>query len=158
MKPGEAAASRGEGEVTVMTSYEARAVGGDCVYVLETSYTACQQVTGVIESSLILTVGNVQDRQLDTDLLKLSLFSKFGEGGTFGTECLHQMARKCNVWPQSALRNCTQRLFRPNFLLLDYPNYGGNAATSVIQLCAEINYERARTLARIRNNTSSGRD
>ena len=56
MKPGEAAASRGEGEVTVMTSYEARAVGGDCVYVLETSYTACQQVTSVIESSLILTL------------------------------------------------------------------------------------------------------
>ena len=56
MKPGDAAASRGEGEVTVMTSYEARAVGGDCVYVLETSYTACQQVTGVIESSLILTL------------------------------------------------------------------------------------------------------
>ena len=49
MKPGDAAASRGEGEVTVMTSYEARAVGGDCVYVLETSYTACQQVTHVIE-------------------------------------------------------------------------------------------------------------
>ena len=56
MKPGEAAASRGEGEVTVMTSYEARAVGGDCVYVLETSYNACQQVTGVIGSSLILTL------------------------------------------------------------------------------------------------------
>ena len=110
----------------------------------------------VNEFSIIF--GDVQDRQLDTDLLKLSLFSKFGEGGTFGTECLHQMARKCNVWPQSALGNCTQRLFRPNFLLLDYPNYGGNAATSVIQLCAEINYERARTLARIRNNTSSGRD
>ena len=48
MKPGDAATSRGEGEVTVMTSYEARAVGGDCVYVLETSYTACQQVTSVI--------------------------------------------------------------------------------------------------------------
>ena len=53
MKPGEAAASRGEGEVTVMTSYEARAVGGDCVYVLETSYTACQQVTHVIEFPII---------------------------------------------------------------------------------------------------------
>ena len=49
VKPGDAAASRGEGEVTVMTSYEARSVGGDCVYVLETSYTACQQVTYVIE-------------------------------------------------------------------------------------------------------------
>ena len=53
MKPGDAAASRGEGEVTVMTSYEARAVGGDCVYVLETSYTACQQVNHVIEFPII---------------------------------------------------------------------------------------------------------
>ena len=55
VKPGDAAASRGEGEVTVMTSYEARAVGGDCVYVLETSYTACQQVNHVIE--LVLQTG-----------------------------------------------------------------------------------------------------
>ena len=43
-------------------------------------------------------------------------------------------------------RNCTARPYRPNFILLDYPNYQSNAKTSIIQLCYDINQERVKTL------------
>ena len=118
--------TKGAGEVTILSSYDARDVGGDCIYLLETSAFACEK-----------------DAEWGTDLLKLSFFSKFGEGGTFGTECIHKMARKCNVWPLSATENCTLREFRPNFILLDYPNYQSNARMTVVQLCQEINTARA---------------
>ena len=60
-----------------------------------------------------------------------------------GTECLHKMAKKCNVWPLEVVRKCTVRRFRPNFILLDYPNYQGNAKINIVQLCNEVNLERA---------------
>ena len=60
------------------------------------------------------------------------------------------MARKCNVWPISAVENCTVREFRPNFILLDYPNYQGNAKITVVELCQQINIERA---SKIRSKT-----
>ena len=56
---------------------------------------------------------------------------------------IHKMARKCNVWPISAVENCTVREFRPNFILLDYPNYQSNAKITAVQLCQDINIARA---------------
>ena len=123
----------GPGEVSVLTSYLARDVDGDCVYLLESNAFACDK-----------------DAEWGTDFLKLSFFSKFGKGGTFGTECIHKMARKCNVWPISAVENCTVREFRPNFILLDYPNYQSNAKITAVQLCQEINIARA---SKIRSKT-----
>ena len=116
----------GPGEVTMMSSYQARNVEGDCAYLLDSNAFACDK-----------------DAEWGTDFLKLSFFSKFGKGGTFGTECIHKMARKCNVWPTSAVENCIVREFRPNFILLDYPNYQSNVKITTIELCKEINIARA---------------
>ena len=121
----------GEGEVTIMTSYHAEDVEGDCAYILDSNERAC-----------------IMDNVAATDFLKLSFFSKFGVSGTFGTECLHQMARKCNVWPPEVVRKCTARRFRPNFILLDYPNYQGNAKINIVQLCDQVNLERAKQIHR----------
>ena len=67
----------GPGEVTVMSSYLAKDVEGDCIYLLESNAFACEK-----------------DAEWGTDFLKLSFFSKFGKGESFGTECIHKMARK----------------------------------------------------------------
>jgi len=121
--------TKSKGEVKILTSYKAEDAEGDCMYVLDTNKLACNK-----------------DAELKTDFLKLSFFSAFGESGTFGTECVHKTARKCNVWPEAVVRNCTARPYRPNFILLDYPNYQSNAKTSIIQLCYDINQERVKTL------------
>ena len=122
--------SAGPGEVTIMTSYKAEDVEGDCAYIVDTNDEAC-----ILDS-----------RAPTIDFLKLSFFSKFSESGTFGTECLWESARKCNVWPQVVLRKCTGRRFRPNFIILDYPNYQGNAKINIVQLCNEVNLERSKQI------------
>ena len=122
--------SVGPGEVTIMSSYKAEDVEGDCAYIVESNDQAC------ILDSAATTI----------DFLKLSFFSKFSESGTFGTECLWESARKCNVWPQVVVRNCTRRRFRPNFILVDYPNYQGNAKINIVQLCNEVNLERSQQI------------
>ena len=122
--------SKGPGEVTIFTSYRADDVEGDCAYIVDSNDEAC---------SLDSTATTI-------DFLKLSFFSKFSESGTFGTECLWESARKCNVWPQVVVRKCTRRRFRPNFILLDYPNYQGNAKINIVQLCNEVNLERSKQI------------
>ena len=124
--------SVGQGEVTIMTSYKAEDVEGDCAYIVGANEKAC----------------NLDSRTPSIDFLKLSFFSKFSESGTFGTECLWESARKCNVWPQVVVRKCTGRRFRPNFIILDYPNYQGNAKINIVQLCNEVNLERSRQIQR----------
>ena len=124
--------SKNRSDATVMSSYEAKSVGDDCSYLMDTNELAC-----------------LRDKQLHPDFLKLSFFSAFGKGGTFRTECIHKMARKCNVWPASAVRECANvgLQFRPNFILLDYPNYQSEAELTIIQLCNEINLERAQMVS-----------
>ena len=122
--------SAGPGEVAILTSYKAEDVEGDCAYIVDTNDEAC-----LLDSSAA-----------SIDFLKLSFFSKFSESGTFGTECLWESARKCNVWPQVVVRKCTGRRFRPNFIILDYPNYQGNAKINIVQLCNEVNLERSKQI------------
>ena len=74
----------------MMSSYEARSVGSDCSFLVDTNELAC-----------------LRDKQLQPDFLKLSFFSSFGKGGSFRTECIHKMARKCNVWPESVVSQCS---------------------------------------------------
>ena len=112
-------------EVFITTSYKAEQVGRDCSYVLQTSVTACKS-----------------DQERNTDFLKLSLFSRFGKGGTIGTDCIHKMAKKCNQWITQAILNCNFRYFRPNFLLVDYPNYQGLAEMSLVKAAEEVNIAR----------------
>ena len=116
------------------SSYKVDNVGDDCFYILQTSSTAC-----------------MSDMWRQTDFLKLSIFSRFGKGGTIGTECIHEMAKKCNQWISKAVSNCNFRVFRPNFLLVDYPNYQGLADKNVVQLAFEVNTERANMLYQQRN-------
>ena len=111
----------------ITTSYKAGSVGSDCNYILQTSITAC-----------------MSDQWRKTDFLKLSIFSRFGKGGTIGTECIHEMAKKCNQWISQAILSCNFRPFRPNFLLVDYPNYTGLADKTIVQLVDEVNTARAR--------------
>ena len=122
--------SAGPGEVAILTSYKAEDVEGDCAYIVDTNDEAC-----LLDSSAA-----------SIDFLKLSFFSKFSESGTFGTECLWESARKCNVWPQVVVRKCTGRRFRPNFIILDYPNYQGNAKINIVQLCNQVNLERSKQI------------
>lgn len=126
---------KGPGEVIIMSSFLAEDVEGDCMYVLESNDLACQK-----------------DAELNPDFLKLSFFSTFGKSGTLGTECIHKMARKCNVWPQTVVEKCIHRAFRPNFILLDYPNYQSNSKITIVELCNEINYSRVKTLEEINRN------
>ena len=113
-------------EIFMTSSYKAERVGDDCRYILETSNTAC-----------------MSDMYRQTDFLKLSLFSRFGKGGTIGTECIHEMAKKCNYWISEAIENCNFQRFRPNFVVVDYPNYQGLADKNVVQIAFEVNMERA---------------
>jgi len=113
-------------EVFMTTSYKAGSVGDDCRYILETSNTAC-----------------ISDMWRNTDFLKLSIFSRFGKGGRIGTECLYTMAKKCNYWVSQAISNCNFRPFRPNFLLVDFPNYQGISQRNVVEVAFDVNRERA---------------
>ena len=113
-------------DASITTSYKARSVGSDCKYVLESNSAACKS-----------------DNQTETDFLKLSFFSKFGKGGVIGTECVHKMARKCNQWVKQAVDSCNYRNFKPNFVLVDYPNYQGQAENNIVELCNTVNMERA---------------
>ena len=89
---------------------------------------------------------------METDrLLQAFNFSRFGKGGTIGTKCIHEMAKKCNQWISKAVSNCNFRVFRPNFLLVDYPNYQGLADKNVVQLAFEVNTERANMVYQQRN-------
>ena len=113
MKPKEETdTTKKQGEASILTSYKAKDVKGDCMYVLDTNELACNK-----------------DAELKTDFLKLSFFSAFGESGTFGTECIHKMARKCNVWPEAAIRNHIHTIFLTSYILqaksnsLIYPWY-----------------------------------
>jgi len=128
VKPGDDVLSKNltHTEASITTSYKARSVGSDCKYVLESNSAACQS-----------------DNQTETDFLKLSFFSKFGKGGVIGTECVHKMARKCNQWVKQAVDSCNYRNFKPNFVLVDYPNYQGLAENNIVELCNFVNMERA---------------
>ena len=114
--------------VYVTTSYQARTVT-NCGYVLETSRTACQS-----------------EQLQGTDFLKLSLFSKFGKGGVLGLQCLHTMAKKCNQWTKGSLASCDYKKFRPNMLVVDYPNYQGQAEYGLVELVDQENFRRAASL------------
>lgn len=128
VKPGDDVISKNltRFEASITTSYKARSVGSDCKYVLDTNSVACKS-----------------ENQTETDFLKLSFFSKFGKGGVIGTECVHKMARKCNQWVKQAVNSCNYRNFKPNFVLVDYPNYQGQAEQSIVELCNSVNMERA---------------
>ena len=123
-----------EFEATITTSYKAGDVGSDCSFVLGTNSVACKS-----------------DNQTETDFLKLSFFSKFGKGGVIGTECVHKMARKCNQWVKKVVDNCNYRSFKPNFLLVDYPNYQGQAEENIVELCQAVNRDRAGMVDRMKD-------
>jgi len=122
-------------EVTITTSYKAGDVGSDCRFVLETNSKACQS-----------------ENQTETDFLKLSLFSRFGKGGAIGTECVHKMARKCNQWVKQVILRCNYREFKPNFLLVDYPNYQGGANLNIVQVCHLVNVDRVKLMDKGKGN------
>jgi len=136
VKPGNDVASKNltEVEATITTSYKAGDVGSDCSFVLGTNSVACKS-----------------DNQTETDFLKLSFFSKFGKGGVIGTECVHKMARKCNQWVKKAVDSCNYRSFKPNFLLVDYPNYQGQAEENIVELCQAVNRDRAGMVDRMKD-------
>ena len=81
-----------------------------------------------------------------TDFLKLSLFSKFGKGGTLGLQCVSNMAKKCNQWVEGSIASCSNT-FRPSMVLVDFPTYIGQAR-SLIELADEENYKRAALLTK----------
>ena len=122
----ELSADKSSSEVFMTSSYKAGGVGEDCRYILETSNTAC-----------------ISDMWRHTDFLKLSIFSRFGKGGTIGTECLYTMAKKCSYWVSQAISNCNFRPFRPNFLLVDFPNYQGLSQRNIVEEAFEVNRQRA---------------
>eukprot|EP00092_Neocalanus_flemingeri_P033105 GFUD01036000.1.p1 GENE.GFUD01036000.1~~GFUD01036000.1.p1 ORF type:complete len:509 (-),score=111.87 GFUD01036000.1:306-1832(-) len=128
VKPGDNVSSKNlsDSEVTITTSYKAGDVDDDCSFVLKTNNEACKS-----------------ENETETDFLKLSFFSKFGKGGAIGTECIHKMARKCNQWVKQAVLRCHYRDFKPNFLLVDYPNYQGRGEVNIVQLCQLVNMDRA---------------
>ena len=106
MKPTEKTdTTKSKGEVKILTSYKAEDAEGDCMYVLDTNKLACNK-----------------DAELTTDFLKLSFFSAFGESGTFGTECVHKTARKCNVWPEAVVRKAINTIFYKNIYQLFHLN------------------------------------
>jgi len=120
--------NKSDTEVMMMTSYKAKSVG-DCTYVLDTNKNAC--FTEFVHPM---------------DFLKLSLFSKFGKGGPLGLDCVHKMAKRCNRWVEGSILNCNYKKFRPNMILLDYPNYQGQQKQSFVQLVERENFKRARQL------------
>ena len=122
-------------DVTVMTAYKAKSVGDDCSFVLETSDNTCKT-----------------ENATRTNFLKLSPFSKFGKGGAFGTECVHKMARKCNQWIKQIVENCDYRVDKPNFVLVDYPNYLGGNDVNIVEIFNEINIKRSLSVLMETNN------
>jgi len=143
VKPGDDVSSKNltNFEVTITTSYKAKGVGSDCSYVLKTNYEACKS-----------------ENETETDFLKLSFFSKFGKGGAIGTECVHKMARKCNQWVKQSVATCNYRDFKPNFLLVDYPNYQGGAELNIVQLCQLVNLDRTRLVDKVEEEIVEGQE
>jgi len=130
VKPGrEILRNKTDTEVYITTSYKAKSVGSHCTFVLDTSRKACES-----------------EANTETDFLKLSLFSAFGQGGTLGLECLHKMAKKCNKWVETTINNCNYKDFRPSIVVLDYPNYQGESQDGLIQVVDKENYRRAASL------------
>ena len=116
--------NKSDTEVYITSSYKASHVS-DCSYLLERSRLTCH-------SEMIRP----------TDFLKLSLFSKFGKGGTLGLQCVSNMAKKCNQWVEGSIASCSSNPFRPSMVLVDFPTYVGQAQ-SLIELADAENYKRA---------------
>ena len=83
---------------------------------------------------------------LKADLVKLALFGTFGKSGFFRTDCLWEIARKCNPRVRDAQRACLEAGLASgvvNFIQVDYPNYPASGDTTVVDFCFEQNLKRA---------------
>ena len=78
-------------------------------YLLSASASTCR-------IPMPFTVTRTQSREL---IFSSSCFSQsLAKGGTFGTECIQKMARKCNVWPSLWSGTAQSESFNPTSFCL----------------------------------------
>ena len=93
-------------------------------------------------------MSNVDGCNITSDLIKVSVFGSPGRGGKLGTECLWDIARKCNRRAEEAARRCGSSAGRKrtvNFVTADFPNYpAGKARDSLREIVFRMNHENVR--------------
>lgn len=97
-----------------------RPVGSSCDFAVIDAKEGCQLAGG------------------QADLIKISVFGSPGRGGRLGTECLWDIARKCNRRIVEATEACLDAGHRVNFVQADYPNYPANGLTTLVKYCHHL--------------------
>ncbi len=87
-----------------------------------------------------------------TWISQLSAFGTPLRGGRLGTECLWDMARKCNRQVAAAVQACLEEENTDvvNFIQTDFPNYPGHGGLSLVELAHQLNLRRSSWRRRFR--------
>ena len=77
--------------------------------------------------------------QLPSDLTKVAVFGTFFNLRNFASQCLWDVARKCNRRIGDAISACKQYKSNINFVVVDYPNYPATGEGGVVEIVYRMN-------------------
>ncbi len=107
-------------------------VGDDCQFTVDNARAGCR------------------DQAAAAQFVKVAVFGSPGKGDRLGTECLWDLARKCNPRIRDAVDACLESTSVVNFVQADYPNYPASRYLTLVDYCKALNLDRARRMERRR--------
>jgi len=125
--------------VSILSTYQSGSVGGKCHIIVDNARKICRKSAHLVKVSAFGAPFKVNEF---SQAVNFALFSL--QGQRLGTECLSEIARKCNRKAVEALNSCSKLV---NFLLVDYPNYPADRQ-SLVRKVFNLNLKRVKSLRR----------